>query len=287
MFEATIWFEDAIGNKDSIIVGYDTLATEDIDPMFGEEEITAPFDSVFEVRAGSIDYFYRKKLSKKLIGVTTEITFGSDSGCFIAASKFIYIRAQNHPVKIWWSRPLFNNEHCNRGSLISNHWMDEVAVPYDWNGSPQQAYWCMAVKDSLVIDLSEPVYQGIPVYVPVEIEKEVEGMGVQTIYGMRFVSWSPNYSPCAAQLSGDSTPNKVAEGFTLSPNPANETIRIGANSLSDVQRVEVYDFLGNLVRFYTHKLDGDLDIGFLKPGIYLVAAIDKTGMIYAQKMIKF
>lgn len=65
MFEATIWFEDAAGNRDSIVVGYDTLATEDIDPAFGEAEITSPFDSVFEVRAGSTDFIYQKKLSKK------------------------------------------------------------------------------------------------------------------------------------------------------------------------------------------------------------------------------
>ncbi|MCB0375492.1 MAG: hypothetical protein KDD04_06205, partial [Sinomicrobium sp.] len=50
-FETTLYFEDAVGNRDSVIVGYDTLATHDIDPEFGEQELVSPFDSVFEVRA--------------------------------------------------------------------------------------------------------------------------------------------------------------------------------------------------------------------------------------------
>lgn len=287
MFEATIWFEDAVGNRDSIIVGYDTLATEDIDPIFGEEEIITPFDSIFDVRAGSIDYFYRKKLSKKLIGVTTKITFGSDSGCFIASSKFIYIWAQNQPVKIWWSRPLFNNTHCNRGSLISNHWMDEVAVPYDWDGSPQQAYWCMAVTDSLVIDLSEPVYEGIPVWVPVEIEKEVEGMGLQTIYGMRFVSWSPNYSPCAGLLSGDSGPVKSIEDLPfLGPNPAGEKIWLHPEKLQGISSITLYDYHGKPLLAYRRTIPEFLDISMLPSGAYLVIAVGKDGMIYHQKLVK-
>lgn len=51
MFETTLYFEDAVGNMDSIRVGHDTAANSTFNTDFGEEFINAPFDSVFEVRA--------------------------------------------------------------------------------------------------------------------------------------------------------------------------------------------------------------------------------------------
>ncbi len=287
MFEATIWFEDAVGNRDSIVVGYDTLATEDIDPAFGEAEITSPFDSVFEVRAGALDYFYRFKLSKKIIGRPAKIHFGSDKGCYIDRSMFIYVWAKHQPVEIWWSRPVFNDAYCNRGSLISNHWTDELASPYDWDEFPQEAYWCMAIEDSLVIDLSEPVYLGITVDFPVEIEKEVEGLGVQTIYGMRYVSWSPHYSPCLTHLSADTTPSgAIGNYLSLAPNPAEGAVRLITDRLQDLRLVHIYDLQGRLVRSFPNPVADELDISGLATGIYLVEAVGKDGGRYIQKLVK-
>ena len=54
MFSQTLWFEDAIGNIDSVIIGHDPLATVDIDAQFGEVEITEPFNAIFEVRVGTL-----------------------------------------------------------------------------------------------------------------------------------------------------------------------------------------------------------------------------------------
>ncbi|GAB4497385.1 MAG: hypothetical protein OHK0019_30910 [Saprospiraceae bacterium] len=56
MFEMLIYFEDAIGNKDTVIVGYDPDAnTYDVNPQFGEVWLDTPFDSVFEVRVSHSD----------------------------------------------------------------------------------------------------------------------------------------------------------------------------------------------------------------------------------------
>ncbi len=38
-FSFTLYFEDAIGNKDSLILGYDELATNGEDEEFGEENV--------------------------------------------------------------------------------------------------------------------------------------------------------------------------------------------------------------------------------------------------------
>ena len=52
-FSFPMIFEDAVGNKDTIVVGYDSLATDSIDTAFGEVDIVnQPWDSTFEVRIG-------------------------------------------------------------------------------------------------------------------------------------------------------------------------------------------------------------------------------------------
>lgn len=182
---------------------------------------------------------------------------------------------------------MFNDVYCNRGALISNHMTDKVAAPYDWDEFPQEAYWCMAVDDSLVIDLSEPVYLGITVDFPVEIEKEVEGLGVQTIYGMRYVSWSPHYSPCLSHLSTDTTPSDIAEDFlTLAPNPAEDAVRLIAAQLPDLRLVHIYDLQGRLVRSFPNPVADELDISGLATGIYLVEAVGKDGGRHIQKLVK-
>jgi hypothetical protein len=54
-FLTTFYFEDAIGNIDSIEVGYDLTANQTGNPDFGEVTDLSPFDSVFDVRA--VNYF--------------------------------------------------------------------------------------------------------------------------------------------------------------------------------------------------------------------------------------
>lgn len=50
-FSFQLNFVDAVGNKDSIVIGYDTAATDSLDASFGEmNSITTPWDSLLDVR---------------------------------------------------------------------------------------------------------------------------------------------------------------------------------------------------------------------------------------------
>lgn len=50
-FSFQLNFVDAVGNKDSIVIGYDASATDSLDGAFGEMNIiNTPWDSVFDVR---------------------------------------------------------------------------------------------------------------------------------------------------------------------------------------------------------------------------------------------
>ena len=54
-FLTTIYFKDAIGNVDSIEMGFDTSANDISNPNFGETLNLSPFKEVFDVRA--VNYF--------------------------------------------------------------------------------------------------------------------------------------------------------------------------------------------------------------------------------------
>src|SRR5690554_219642 len=58
-FQFQMFFEDAIGNKDTLTIGYDLNGTELIDSSFGEENIIGiPLDSTFDVRISDAFYNY-------------------------------------------------------------------------------------------------------------------------------------------------------------------------------------------------------------------------------------
>ncbi len=65
-FETTIWVEDAIGNRDSVVVGFDPNATDEVDTTFGEIPNDSAFDSILDVRAGEM-YFCKENMYQKII----------------------------------------------------------------------------------------------------------------------------------------------------------------------------------------------------------------------------
>ena len=100
-FSFTLYFEDALGNKDQVIIGHDPEATMEIDPEFGEENIIdEPFDEVFEVRAGTIlfDWYrpYGFLTKKQILPKWCEPTMTN------RYFQEIYISCKNFPLTISW-----------------------------------------------------------------------------------------------------------------------------------------------------------------------------------------
>ena len=54
-FKTTIWIEDTNGRIDSVTIGYDPLAKESINKIFGALDITNQPWNAFEIRASQID----------------------------------------------------------------------------------------------------------------------------------------------------------------------------------------------------------------------------------------
>jgi len=56
-FSTQFYFTDTLGNQDTVTVGFDPVATLEVDEIFGEVDLKAvPFGNDFEVRVGQVDH---------------------------------------------------------------------------------------------------------------------------------------------------------------------------------------------------------------------------------------
>lgn len=133
-FSFELYFEDAMGNKDTLVLGYDDNATDSIDASFGEVNISSqPWDGIFEVKAMSRNSFHNLTQQEETL-----------SNCFqtkhqIAKKRCDYnfpislvLKAENMPIQIYWDSSLFNNP-CLNGSIIYNSYtfQCDVITPND------------------------------------------------------------------------------------------------------------------------------------------------------------
>jgi hypothetical protein len=127
-----MFFEDAIGDKDTLTIGYDINGTEFIDPSFGETNIIGiPLDSTFDVRVTNAFFnngnatFHTKK----------QILPDSCSGWWFPVVS-IDIKCKNWPVTATWDNTSFNIE-CREGSVFTSFhpggWWDVGGFPSDLN----------------------------------------------------------------------------------------------------------------------------------------------------------
>jgi len=292
-FETTFYFEDAAGNRDSVVVGYDTLATRDIDPEFGEEEILVPFDAVFEVRAGHYTWPWSEKLSKKIIE-RGSWTAGPPppENCLSGLRIMIYIWSLHQPIKVWWDRPIFSGRRCYRASVLLNHVLDEVAGPISPDEIPPE-YVCLAVEDSAYFDLSEEHLNNGVIFSSqrITIEKEVEGLGLQTIYGLRFFPASTpyDYSPCYWVTSTREVP--AAEPVLLYPNPADATVYFRLPEGVEAVGWRLFGIAGALLREQREAVASEIvasevELTGLPAGIYQLLVRGSDGKAYEGRVAR-
>lgn len=209
MFTMPIWFEDAIGKKDTIWVGTDTAASYfNINSQFGEIEIIEPFDSVFEVRGvHANDQNWR---TSKII-----IEGNSNGGvCLLPARTRIMIHSLNWPITIHWDTMLLKQiSPCHKNVILTptsltfilQHWFES------------DTYYCMMRTDSLQEDFiyeQEPVYQGWLL----QHSFEVQGQGLTEINGLYYSGFSG--PPYCYTLLDASAPTQASSSVNVFPNPA-------------------------------------------------------------------
>lgn len=155
-FSFEMYFEDALGNKDTLTFGYDPLATDGIDASFGEIDVSAtPWSNDFEVRISDYNYmdgqyhtdtydFYSKKqIQLKSCGISNNLI------------SIVHVNNPNYPILISWDSTLFIDP-CRSNSLITGWnpggWFDAV-----WGG--EQTVNMLKEHDSVLV--YEPFHHNV------------------------------------------------------------------------------------------------------------------------------
>ena len=127
-FEFTLYFEDAAGNRDSVILGYDPLSTGGIDADFGEENILdQPWGEELDVRVGDLAYTHSIGWCVQPEG-SSELDFTKDYNTHLTKKQImpslcmtdtihrdkiprrlsVQFHSDSYPVTISWDKSLFS-----------------------------------------------------------------------------------------------------------------------------------------------------------------------------------
>ena len=257
LFEIPFYFEDALGNKDTLVVGYDEDASSSqLNPQFGEVEVIGPYDEIFEVRARKVPAVDPFETNKSI----ASHAYYPNSNCGVSTGTYLTIRLKYPPLKVSWDKDLMQSNDCRRGVFLapSEHW----ALVEDWTtlDHPWMMY-CLFDEEEVIIDFSG---QNTTMYGVYSILDTVENVGIDTIQWMSLV-----FIPTTCPDLVDNV-NNLAFGLkdiVVFRNPANE--RINLQIEGDVFATKIYNSKGVLV--YSENLRGqkEINIASLPVGVYL------------------
>ncbi|MCF6170808.1 MAG: T9SS type A sorting domain-containing protein [Bacteroidales bacterium] len=148
-FSFSIVFEDAIGNKDTLVLGYDANATDTIDEEFGEINIIGiPLDSLFDVRVS--DAFWKNGIGT----FQTKKQIVPANSCTGPSLITIDFKCVNWPVTASWDNSVFDDT-CREGSVFTS------VHPGGWwdTGSPSDL-WRAELKNENEVTFTSNVIPG-------------------------------------------------------------------------------------------------------------------------------
>ncbi len=259
-FEIPIYFEDSAGQKDTIVLGYDPLASYAIDASFGEINIIdSSYNDDFEVRAAIYDYEYffehgvlpRVIESKKMIvgNVCSNPSYTGEDN-----SIMVVIKSQHWPITIRWDNTLFQEE-CNFIDIIDctpGGWFDVCG-----GGHPYMFF---------EMRLTETVS-----YYDTEFKIETEQDTLSTLF-FRF------YSDFESGV--EDVPDSRVVFF---PNPTKGLITFD-RPLNTDDNISVSDIMGRPVSF--NLRNQGVDLSSAPEGMYILTVKLHTGESVAMKVIK-
>ncbi|PWH85749.1 T9SS type A sorting domain-containing protein [Brumimicrobium oceani] len=260
-FQFQMFFEDAIGNKDTLTIGYDFNGTELIDSSFGEENIIGiPLDSTFDVRISDAFYHFGNATFHTKKQILPNLCAG---GWFPIVA--IDIKCENWPVVATWDNSLFYNE-CREGSVFTS------INPGGWwdTGSPSDLYRAELTSLNQVTFMSnyDPFWE------------------VNENYA--YINSSNDTIPYFWMAFGDLSlitlgVENISADFKLYPNPVKDLLYIDT-SAEFVKEVILVDMVGR--RKNVEFKNGSIDLRSFKSGYYQVIINGNDGESKNMKVLK-
>ncbi|WP_082921685.1 T9SS type A sorting domain-containing protein [Lewinella sp. 4G2] len=289
------YFEDGIGNKDTVFVGFSDEATDAINSHLGEVDITGqPFDSIFEVRVAELNRRYSPKFGLRYSGKTgyfnrvydfRSSTIPCINYSFTRIIEFV-VNVDHYPIKVSWDSSVFREGgdlYCIANSLITNNYAEpildrwwEFAAPNDLD------FKCLAVQNSthsfepfasrFVNSPFDPT--GAFIVLP---EEGSSGPDTMAILSLSLYYGNVQSPPCHDILAPVSNPTEELP-FTVYPNPATSNLRVTLpeNSLATNFRFDIYSAYGRLLQSGQLEVGGSIEVADLATGTYCLRLVDEA-----------
>lgn len=273
-FQMPLYFEDAVGNRDTIVVGYDANGSFDtLNPQFGEYAISTPFDSIFEVRAAhAIDPPHT--LSKKII---SHYEGGGGDTCFASAGVEIFIQAKYLPITISYDTTLVNSSFCHRNMILSPD-MYIFLFQYWWDA---REYYCMSHTAMVVDTFTHP---GVTTGGWLSRSFEVEGQGLKELPGYY---WVVKYIGICQNQVSTAAPVGERPALTLAPNPANDVLQVNWPTpfSGQLEVVSATGGRGVLHQSVRQSVSTEISVAQLPAGLYFLSVSGADGQRGGQPFV--
>ena len=259
-FSFQMFFKDAIGNRDTLTLGYDTAATKLIDAAFGEVNIIGvPLDSIFDVRV--TDEFIWGWQGHGTFHTKRQISF-YDCNSPLLNYQNIDIKAKYWPVTATWDKTLFNDS-CRDWSSFNSQLGDIVG--------DSDLYWARMLKKDSVTFTSNVSPWGVGSYAYINNSNDTIPVFFQAfIDSLHAFSIKELYN---------------LKSLKIFPNPATNSISISLDKSFGVSNtICLYNVYGQLVLSTSQKQN--IDVANLPTGLYLIRVADKSGRMQTVKFQK-
>ncbi|MCC7026241.1 MAG: T9SS type A sorting domain-containing protein [Saprospiraceae bacterium] len=292
-FLTTFYFADAVGNKDSMEIGFDLDAQQGLNIDFGDVIDRSPFDSIFDVRAVNFYEFRHLKPNsppnikiKRIVGGAEKIV---NAPCYTGEALVFFIHSIHQPITISWRIKDFEKINCpgQIWNFFSPDALYHFLFPHEWVWDTTVRYGCMS--DSTYSFFLGAKYKSRweESYI---LKYEIQGKGIDSIYGVAFIM-NPLFYYCDPQyvaVNKSKSPNLI---FDVYPNPSLENIFIEINNSKNIKQVQVINQYGVMI----HKINMDhqaehdlleLNTSNYPQGMYYVIIVDQWGRRGIRKFIK-
>ena len=245
-FSFSMYFEDAKSHRDTLVFGYDLIATDSIDSYFHEIDLLGKaFNENFEVR--STDQFELAYYEIPYL-VKTQI---QQKKCDEPVTPFIsaiLIKCKYYPMKISWDKNLINN-NCASYSLITDWnpggWFDAI------EGGEQGPFF---LKDIDSVNLTHIGNSDFYVF--------NEAASIDTVRLLYFtLSSKINYDQIV------NVHKELIDSISIFPNPTKDILKIYSFHKSEIEFVKIFDIYGNMKINSKNDL---INVASLSEGYYII-----------------
>lgn len=304
MFETAFYFEDGVGNKDTVylkqdpsIESYSVCANCEnitLQEEYGEDYLTSPFDSVFEVRAGHVSDYNQSydlltepntyKFQKTVVmSTSTDAPYYPDCH-YLGRGLVFMIRIKNLPLKVTYDAEFFDKP-CNAFNYFSNTYYFFQAAECEpeeiincFQNSPESEFF--ACMDTGYFEYSFDRKYGEQVLGAIDEMALINDGTVDTLEFLQIEFGFQPLTPCYDVLLSANEAEEMSDHQHLQiyPNPANTEV-IFDTSFSQEMSVSIFNTAGKLICSRTvaeNESSLHIDTSNYPEGIYFYTAYDEN-----------